>query len=138
MPRGRHCHRGQARAEAGPCPRRIQRFVEPVLLLLLHRDASHGYNLLDGLRELGLEDYPTDTSALYRALRDLEEQEMVTSLWDTDSTAGPPRRVYRLTEAGDRYLTEWVADLRATDHILHRFLDAYDEHMAYGDGEHHE
>jgi len=127
--------RGGAEPEA--CPRRIRRFVEPVLLLLLHRDASHGYNLLDGLRELGMEDYPTDTSAVYRALRDLEARGVLVSSWNTDSTAGPPRRVYRLTEAGDRYLAEWVADLRATDHILHRFLEAYDEHMAQGDGEHH-
>jgi poly-beta-hydroxybutyrate-responsive repressor len=112
--------------------------VEPILLLLLHRNASHGYNLMDGLHDLGLEDYPADASAAYRTLRDLEAQGMVTSSWDTDTTAGPPRRVYRLTEAGHRYLAEWVADLRATDRILHRFLDAYDEHMAHGDGEHHE
>jgi len=128
MPRGRRWRRGQK--QGGPNPRRIRRFVEPVLLLLLHKSASHGYNLMDGLNDLGLEDYPADASAAYRTLRDLEAQGMVTSSWDTDSTAGPPRRVYCLTEAGNRYLAEWVADLRATDRILHRFLDAYDERMA--------
>ena len=28
-------------------------------------------------------------------------------------------------------------DDRMSSNILHRFLDAYDEHMAQGDGEHH-
>lgn len=136
MPRGHRWRGGQS--PDGPCPRRIRRFLEPALLLLLHKGPSHGYDLMNSLPELGLETYPADASVIYRLLRDLEAQELVTSAWDTTVTAGPPRRVYRLTEAGDRRLAEWVAELQETDRILHHFLAAYQDHMAHGEGEHHE
>jgi PadR family transcriptional regulator PadR len=121
----------------GPCPRRIRRFIEPALLLLLHIDSGHGYNLVERLGELGLEDYPVDPSVVYRTLRQLERAGMITSDWDVGGAAGPPRRVYRLTEAGTRYLATWVADLRETDRVLHRFLGAYDEHIEDGEGDYH-
>jgi len=136
MPRGHRWRGGRASDE--PHPRRIRRFLEPALLLLLHKGTSHGYDLMNSLHELGLETYPADASVVYRMLRDLEAQGMVTSFWDTESAAGPSRRVYRLTEAGDRYLAEWVADLQETDRLLHRFLEAYQDHMTHGKGEHHE
>ena len=128
--RGRHGSRDEA-----AYPQRIRRFVEPALLLLLHMKPRHGYSLIEGLQVVGFGNYPVDPSAIYRILRQLETAEMVTSRWDTKSTAGPPRRVYCLTEAGNQYLAAWVGDLRATDSILHRFLDAYDMHMKESNGE---
>ena len=114
------------RGRRGACPRRISRFIEPVLLLLLCRRPLHGYALMEGLQSLGFERYPVDFSAVYRTLRRLEETGMVQSDWDLEETAGPPRRVYEITEAGQAYLGHWVEDLRATDRILHEFLDAYE------------
>ncbi len=112
----------------GGQPRRIRRFVEPALLLLLHCQPTHGYALVEGLNELGLEDYPADVSAIYRVLYDLEAKGMLVSKQETEQSGGPPRRVYSLTELGDAYLSAWVQDLQATDVILHRFLDAYNKH----------
>ena len=65
---------------------------------------------------------------IYRMLRDMEERGLVNSRWDT-SNAGPARRMYRLTEEGDRYLAWWVEDLRETDRVLHHFLETYGLHM---------
>ena len=112
----------------GGRPRRIRRFIEPALLLLLDHGPAHGYGLVEGLHRLGLESYPADVSAIYRILYALEANGMVTSHIEAEESAGPPRRVYRLTEAGDAYLHAWVEDLRATDRLLHRILEAYDEH----------
>jgi len=124
-----------------PCggvrPRRIRRFVEPALLLLLHNEPTHGYRLLEGLGQLGLETYPVDASVVYRILRDLEETGVITSEWETEDTGGPARRVYKLTGEGDIRLKAWVEELRATDQILHRFLEAYDQHMQHGEGVFH-
>ena len=133
MPRGRRWRRGQ---EGGACPRHVHRFVEPCLLLLLHRDQTHGYDLMEGLKEFGFAENPIDSSVVYRTLRAMEKTGLVTSTWDTTGT-GPPRRVYRVTAEGDRYLARWVADLRETDRVLHSFLEAYDEHIREGVGEHH-
>jgi PadR family transcriptional regulator PadR len=135
MPRGRR-RRGMAGRGGGPCPTPIYRFVEPCLLLLLHRSSSHGYSLQDELKEFGFEEAPIDPSMVYRALREMEERGLVTSAWDTEGS-GPPRRVYRLTAQGDQYLAHWVADLRETDRVLHRFFAAYDKHMREGEGELH-
>jgi len=115
-------------------PRRIRRLVEPALLLLLHDSPLHGYGLINGLRSIGLEDYPIDPSAIYRILRDLEKGDVVVSAWDQRSAAGPPKRVYRITELGERMLNAWVQDLRETARVLQSFLDAYDERMKPKEG----
>ena len=121
--------------ELGPGrPRQIRRFIEPVLLLLLHQGPLHGYGLISGLKSLGLEDYPIDPSAIYRILRDLEKGSVVLSEWDPHTAAGPPKRVYQITELGERMLKAWVQDLRETARVLQSFLDAYEERMKPKDG----
>jgi len=103
---------------------------------LLHRGSSHGYSLQEGLKQFGFEEAPIDPSMVYRALREMEDQGLVTSAWDTEGS-GPPRRVYQLTAQGDEHLAQCVADLRAMDRVLHDFFAAYDKHMEEGQGEHH-
>jgi poly-beta-hydroxybutyrate-responsive repressor len=126
MPYGRRRWRNGQEQQA--CPRRIHRFVEPCLLLLLHCNEAHGYDLLEGLKQFGFEQNPIDSSTVYRMLRDLEERGFVTSRWDTGG-AGPARRLYQITDKGDGYLGWWVEDLRETDRVLHHFLEVYDTHM---------
>ena len=110
------------------CPRHIHRFLEPCLLLLVHCQEVHGYELVDSLNPFGFEENPVDASTIYRFLRDLEDRGFVRSRWDT-SKGGAARRVYHTTDRGARYLAWWVDDLRETDRVLHHFLDTYDEHM---------
>jgi len=111
------------------------RFLEPTLLLLLHRGPAHGYTFLEALKDFGLAD--SDPSVLYRALRDMEEKGWVTSCWDEVDSQGPPRRVYRLTELGDKVLASWTSDLRETAQLIQHFLDTYQRHMEEGEGEYH-
>ena len=125
MPRGRRRRGGRAN---DACPRRIDRFLESCLLLLLHCDEAHGYELLEGLKQFGFARNPVDSSTVYRMLRGLEERSFVTSRWDTEGV-GPARRLYQITEEGDRYLGWWVDDLRETDLVLRNFLEMYDSHM---------
>jgi len=113
----------------------IRRFLEPVLLLLLHQRASHGYELVSTLEPYGLGEVAS--GPVYRTLRELEAAGLVKSEWDTESSAGPARRIYRLTMAGHRYLGDWVGELRETNSVLNRFLSAYDRHMREGTGEYH-
>ena len=125
MPRIPRCEGGQP---AAACPRRIERFLEPCLLLILHCGEAYGYEVLDKLDEFGFDASPADLSTVYRVLRFLEEQELVVSRWDTEG-AGPARRLYQITSAGDEFLAQWVASLRQTDRVLHHFLETYDVHM---------
>jgi PadR family transcriptional regulator PadR len=124
--------------EGRPCPRRLRRFLEPCLLLVLHKRDAHGYELAEAIKAFGFgEKNPVDQSVVYRTLRWLEEHGMVVSAWDTESTAGPARRVYHLTEDGDRYLGAWMADLHETALLLQAFVAEYRKHMALGEGEYH-
>ena len=115
--------------------RRAVRMLEPVLLLLLHHGPAHGYNFLEQLGEFGLEQL--NPSVVYRALRDMEERELVASTWDEEETQGPPRRVYQITALGDEVLTQWAQDLRETRRRIDYLLETYDRHMEEGEGEHH-
>ena len=91
--------------------RRLMGFLQPCLLLLLHRDDAHGYNLLNGLDEFGLNPDAHDPSMIYRALREMEAAGWVAS-YEGEESRGPQRRVYRLTEQGRQHLDVWAEDLR--------------------------
>lgn len=87
---------------------RLSRLIEPALLYLLARGvAAHGYDLLGEVNEMGLTETQVDAGAIYRALRQLEEEGAVVSAWDT-SGGGPARRNYELTELGRAKLASWV------------------------------
>lgn len=111
----------------GGRPRRIRRLVETALLMRLQHEPAHGYGLMAALKTMGLEGYPMDSSAMYRVLRQLERGGAVVSAWHIESSAGPPRRVYRITERGEKMLRAWLADLRATAHALNALLAWYDK-----------
>jgi PadR family transcriptional regulator PadR len=131
--------RAWAGAEDGePCPRRLRRLLEPCLMLVLHKRDAHGYELAEAIKRFGFDEKnPVDSSLIYRTLRWLEETGKVVSAWDTTSSAGPARRVYHLTEAGDHYLASWMADLRKTAEMLTAVVDEYQRHMTEGTGEYH-
>ena len=100
----------------------LYRFVEPVLLFLLSRnDRSYGYELANELREYALTDAEIEASALYRTLRQLEQNHCVTSEWDVEGS-GPARRLYRLTPRGKEHLAEWVTVLAHMSESMSRFV----------------
>jgi PadR family transcriptional regulator PadR len=92
--------------------RRGPRFVEPALLALLRERPTHGYELLAELPEL-LQTDRVDVGNVYRALRGLEERELVTSEW-RDDLPGPTKRTYEITPAGRHALDRWAEGLRET------------------------
>jgi DNA-binding PadR family transcriptional regulator len=100
----------------------------------LHYGAAHGYSLLDGLDEFGLQGL--DPSVVYRALRDMEDEGWVSSTWDDQKTHGPPRRNYRITDRGDEVLQLWVKELEDSKSRIERFLEAYYGHMKTCKGDH--
>jgi poly-beta-hydroxybutyrate-responsive repressor len=100
---------------------RVERFGEPALLLLLARGPTHGYELLERLPEL-LGDERVDVGNVYRALRSLEEEGLVTSEWRAD-LPGPAKRTYTLTDEGRELLEAWVESLAALRDGLQGFVE---------------
>jgi PadR family transcriptional regulator PadR len=103
---------------------RVERFVEPAVLLLLREGPRHGYELLEHLPELVAEER-VDVGNLYRIMRALEEDGIVESEWRAD-LPGPAKRTYRLTDDGRTLLDRWVAALRAAQAEISSFVDRYE------------
>lgn len=123
MRHGRAARCGGGRGGPWRVRARIERFAEPAVLLLLRDREAHGYELLDQLAEL-LPGERVDMGNLYRVLRALEEDGLVSSEWD-ESSPGPAKRVYRLSEAGEAVLAHWVGALEAARQRIDVFLDRY-------------
>jgi len=105
---------------------RVERLVEPALLLLLHERPRHGYDLLENIPALVGDGGEADLSNLYRLLRGLESEGLVTSRWDVGA-GGPARRVYQLTPAGTQLLKAWATALASTGEVIATFLARFDE-----------
>ena len=101
----------------------MERFVEAALLLLLVDGPRHGYELADSLGDLMPGEQP-DMGNLYRLLRSLEDEEIVTSQWGTEGS-GPARRTYELTDSGRDLLDVWAESLAEAESHIEAYLDAY-------------
>ena len=104
---------------------RVERFVEPALLLLLRDTAAHGYDLADGLGALAPCER-VDMGNLYRLLRSLEHDGLVVSRW-RDDLPGKAKRTYEVTEAGESVLDAWATALQSTKETITRFLREYEK-----------
>lgn len=102
-----------------------KRFIEPRILFLLNRGPAHGYELMRRMEEVPLPGPLPDVGAVYRRLRRMEEEGLVSSRW-TSAERGPQRKVYRLTSRGRKRLALWVEAIRARVALLQRFLETYD------------
>jgi len=103
---------------------RVERFVEPSLLLLLRERPLHGYELLERIPELG--EGRVDIGNLYRLLRRLEDEGLVRSEWSAD-LPGPAKRTYELTAEGRGLLDRWAEALAEAQQTIVRFLKRYKE-----------
>lgn len=65
------------------------------------RQAQYGYSLRQALAQRGM---PIEEGTLYPLLRRLEGQGVLASEWRIEE--GPPRRYYRLNDAGEALLAE--------------------------------
>lgn len=85
---------------------------------------THGYDLADQIgTTLGIS--RIDHGNLYRGLRKLEEEGIVTSEWN-DSAEGRSKRTYALTDDGRALLDAWAETLQFTKERLTALLDNYE------------
>lgn len=103
---------------------RVERFAEPAVLLLLAERPSHGYEMAESLEDL-LEEGKVDFGNLYRLLRSLEAEGLVSSSWN-DEVPGPLKRTYELTGEGAALLGAWAESLRAGVERIDALLQRYD------------
>lgn len=97
-------------------------WVVPILLLMLREWSSYGYELMEKMGSFGLS--MMNPGTFYRTLRQMEKDGMVRSNWDT-SEAGPAKRIYSITEAGEAYLKYWAESLNQYQKMMDTFFRLY-------------
>jgi len=124
IPRGARCRRrvgpGRWKVRA-----RLERFSEPAVLLLLRDAPAHGYELLEQLPEL-MPAERIDMGNLYRILRSLESEGLVSSTWD-DLSPGPTKRIYAITDSGRTVLDQWVGAFSKAQQQIEAFVRRYEQ-----------
>ncbi len=96
--------------------------VLPFILLLLSRMPAHGYELMQQLTSFGF--LSVDQGNFYRLMRQLEKDNYVNSEWDT-TTSGPAKRLYSLTDIGEKYLQQYADELQRYQTMLSHFFSMY-------------
>lgn len=95
-----------------------------VLLAVLDQAEQdlYGYQIAKRLQQLAEGSSPVKQGALYPVLRQLSANGLLASRI-VPSYSGPPRRYYRITDAGRRTLAEW----RDIWHATRDFVDEFTE-----------
>ncbi len=98
--------------------------MQPSLLLGLFLKPSYGYELIQNIQEFGFIEGQAPPGMIYRHLRQLEEQGLVFSKWETKTT-GPAKRMYHITDEGKEILAIWVDYMKKQVTSLNQFITAY-------------
>ena len=102
---------------------RPRNWLVPVTLLTLRECTSYGYKLMEQTAKFGFE--AMNPGTYYRTLRQMEKDGLCESEWDTTSGAGPARRVYSITDAGEAYLGFWIEALEQYRRNMDAFFSLY-------------
>jgi DNA-binding PadR family transcriptional regulator len=79
--------------------------LEALILGVLHGGSLHGYEIAKRIRERGGDTLAVGEGRLYPALHKLESEGKVCARWEPQE-GKPPRRLYELTEQGQKDLIE--------------------------------
>ena len=101
---------------------RPRNWLTPVALVILRYESSPGYELMERLEEFGFEQI--DAEALYRTLRQMENEGLCESEWEAPED-GPARRTYAVTEAGEAYLAAWADACKKYPQLMDEFARVY-------------
>lgn len=104
------------------------RFLEACLLCLLKDGEAHGYNLMEKLEGFGFIQGSINISVIYRNLRNMEARGLMESTW-TESDQGPNKRIYSITNEGNKALDQWIILLKERQKRITMIIDKYEEKL---------
>lgn len=109
----------QKQAQATPA---VKGQLDMLLLAVLAQGPSHGYAVIEQLRDRSGDLFDLPEGTVYPALHRLERSGLLTSDWDR--TGGRPRRVYRITKKGSTRLREQHTAWQQFSASIDRLLEA--------------
>ncbi|MEZ7197974.1 MULTISPECIES: helix-turn-helix transcriptional regulator [Pseudodesulfovibrio] len=103
-----------------------QRYVQPSLLMALKAGPSYGYQLIQTIGDYGFLRGDAPPGMIYRHLRQMDEDGLVVSSWDSEGD-GPAKRVYSVTAEGLEVLEAWILHMEKQRDRLDAFIRRYRE-----------
>ena len=107
-----------------------ERYIQPSILMGLYSKPSYGYELIQNIQRFGFVEGHAPPGMIYRHLRQMEEDGLVSSQWDTDGT-GPAKRMYQITTDGEEILASWVDYMERQANDLMEFIKVYRANKAH-------
>jgi PadR family transcriptional regulator, regulatory protein PadR len=107
-----------------PGAKKAERYIQSSILMALKIRSSYGYELIKGISQFGFVEGQAPPGMIYRHLRDLEENGLVSSEWQTQGS-GPAKRVYHLTPEGSEVLDFWIEYMKNQVEKLLNFIKIY-------------
>ena len=104
--------------------KKSERYIQPSILMALKDRPSYGYELIQVIGQFGFVEGQAPPGMIYRHLRDMEENGLIASEWQTGGT-GPAKRVYQLTEEGASVLDYWITYMKKQAQRLLSFVERY-------------
>jgi len=98
-----------------------ERYIQPSILLGLYMKPSYGYELIQEIQRFGFVEGHAPPGMIYRHLRQMEEEGLVASEWQTEGT-GPAKRVYHITPEGEEVLVLWTHYMERQAEHLRQFI----------------
>ena len=111
--------------ESHPPQGRQERYIQPSILLGLLQKASYGYELIQNIQRFGFIEGQAPPGMIYRHLRQLEQDGLVFSRWETEG-AGPAKRMYNITDDGKEVLAIWIGYMQEQAENLEAFIRDYE------------
>lgn len=102
------------------------RFMQPSILMGLYAKPSYGYELIQNIQRFGFVEGLAPPGMIYRHLRQMEEDGLVSSQWETVGV-GPAKRIYQLTEDGKQMLGIWIEYIEQQVRNLNELIRQYQE-----------
>jgi poly-beta-hydroxybutyrate-responsive repressor len=110
----------------------LDRLIQPsILTLLVHHDL-HGYVII---QELNQREFPNaekiDSAGIYRTLKKMEEQGLLSSEWDIHDF-GATKRIYKITPSGKACLEKWVQTLTDYRSMIETIIEIAKSELTQG------
>lgn len=96
--------------------------LAPIVLLILRRQESYGYQIIQELRDKTGGELNVAEGTLYPVLKKMEAKDWIEGTWKKADT-GRERRYYTLTAKGKQELEEQYSQLNFINELIHKLWD---------------
>lgn len=98
----------------------IRGYIDTMILCLLLKEPSYGYEISKLIRQTSDEKYVIKETTLYSAFARMERNDLVES-FSQDAANGKRRTYYRITEAGRSHYRSKCEEWELTKDVIERF-----------------